>query len=254
MFFTVINLRRQGTHLQSPEGKWLRPSRRWQWYWMLLVETCGVISSFMAIDVDRHCILELPMILQCVFLTLMVPALLAAVLEAVRTWETACHRKGISVGLYAWVDGHRSRNVEIYMAVAFYLLDLAALFTTSIRDWDTVQMQRSPEQALYVAEPAMSDAKVKAGAVLSCCALLITVFRLFRSHIRYRMTSSIPLIVALWLTCIEAGYLAAAPWRWNISPYNIDVHEGILYSLGYAPALLTLLILNFTAYRANLDD
>jgi len=84
--FTTINLRKHGRSYLPPGRRWRAVGRRWQWYWMLFVATCCMISAFTGVDVDRDYILNTPFILQSVFMTLMVPGLLASVWEAVRHW------------------------------------------------------------------------------------------------------------------------------------------------------------------------
>jgi hypothetical protein len=86
ILFTTINLRKHGKGYLPPEQRWKAVSRRWQWYWMLFVAACGMASTFAAVDVDRDYILNLPMTLQCFFLTLITPGLNAAVWEGVRHW------------------------------------------------------------------------------------------------------------------------------------------------------------------------
>lgn len=84
--FSTINLRKHGRAYLPREKRWRPVGRRWPWYWTLFVAACGILSSFTAVDVDRDYVVNTPMVLQCFFLTLMVPTLLACVWEAVRAW------------------------------------------------------------------------------------------------------------------------------------------------------------------------
>ena len=84
--FSAINLRKHG-RLFLPSGKRFRAiGRRWQWYWLLFVGSCGIISGFMSIDVDRAYLQGLAIVLQNFFYFLMTPGILAAVWESVRHW------------------------------------------------------------------------------------------------------------------------------------------------------------------------
>lgn len=84
--FTLINLRKHGKTFLPLEKRWRAVGRRWQWYWMLFVAACGMISCFMSIDVDRSYLQGIALSLQSLFYYLLLPGLLAAVWEGVRHW------------------------------------------------------------------------------------------------------------------------------------------------------------------------
>jgi hypothetical protein len=86
ILFSTVNLRKHGRAYLPRERRWKPVGRRWPWYWTVFLAACGLLSGFAAIDVDRDYVVNTPMIIQCFFLTLMTPALLACVWEAVRSW------------------------------------------------------------------------------------------------------------------------------------------------------------------------
>lgn len=86
ILFTLINLRKHGRLFLPDQKRFRAVGRRWQWYWMLFVAACGIISGFSGIDVDRDYLQKLAIILQSFFNILMVPGILATVWEAVRHW------------------------------------------------------------------------------------------------------------------------------------------------------------------------
>ena len=86
ILFSTINLRKHGRAYLPREKKWKPVGRRWPWYWNILLAACGLLSCFTAVDVDRDYVVNLPIILQSFFLTLMIPVLLACGWEAVRSW------------------------------------------------------------------------------------------------------------------------------------------------------------------------
>jgi hypothetical protein len=60
----LLCLRKHGeSHLPAEKGFRLI-SRRWQWYWLIVTATIGMISGFTAIDVDRFYIQGAPLILR----------------------------------------------------------------------------------------------------------------------------------------------------------------------------------------------
>jgi hypothetical protein len=47
--------------------------RRWQWYWLTFVATCGIISGVTSVDVDRDYLQNLAIVLNTFFYYLMMP-------------------------------------------------------------------------------------------------------------------------------------------------------------------------------------
>ena len=86
ILFSVVNLRKHGKRFLPVHKKFSLVGRRWQWYWILFLETVALISCLMSIDVDRYYLQDLPLILQSIFYHLMLPIMLAATWEAVRHW------------------------------------------------------------------------------------------------------------------------------------------------------------------------
>jgi len=86
ILFSTINLRKHGRAYLPREKRFKPVGRRWPWYWATFLAACGMLSSFTAVDVDRDYVVNMPMILQCFFLTLTIPVLLACVWEIVRNW------------------------------------------------------------------------------------------------------------------------------------------------------------------------
>lgn len=84
--FTLINLRKHGKLYLREDKRFRVVGRRWQWYWMLFVSTCGLISALTGVDIDRNYLQDLAIILQSFFFMLMVPGALAMVWEGTRHW------------------------------------------------------------------------------------------------------------------------------------------------------------------------
>jgi hypothetical protein len=86
IMFTLINLKKHGQSFLREDKRFRLIGRRWQWYWMLFVAGCGMISTITSVDVDRDYLQDLPIVLQSFFFILMVPGTMAIVWEAVRHW------------------------------------------------------------------------------------------------------------------------------------------------------------------------
>ena len=109
IMFTLVNLAKHGRLYLPQEKRFRAIGRRWQWYWMLFIAGCGILSSISAIDVDRDYLQNTAIILENFFFYLMVPGTLACVWEGVRHWYerySSSHPKSSngSVGVHGKSD------------------------------------------------------------------------------------------------------------------------------------------------------
>jgi hypothetical protein len=96
IIFTLKNLRKHGRLYLADQKRWSAIGRRWPWYWMLFVATCGTISAINGVDVDRDYLQSTSIVLQSFFYYLMLPGFLACVWESIRHWSVSplkdsCH-------------------------------------------------------------------------------------------------------------------------------------------------------------------
>ncbi len=120
LMFTFINLRKHGRSFLPVEKRFRPVGRRWQWYWMIVVAACAMISGIGSIDVDRYYVPEFPIVLTNLGYFLMVPATIAAVWESVRHWGSWQERQIVDPNPYVLkMDGKRDR-IEFYIPLVFY--------------------------------------------------------------------------------------------------------------------------------------
>jgi hypothetical protein len=86
IMLTLVNLKKHGQQFLREDKQFRIIGRRWQWYWMTIAASCGIISCITGIDVDRDYLQDLAIVLQCFFFVLMGPCIVAAVWEGVRHW------------------------------------------------------------------------------------------------------------------------------------------------------------------------
>jgi hypothetical protein len=266
--FTLINLRKHGRSFLPREKRWNVVGRRWQWYWMLFVAVCGIISTVTGIDVDRNYLQSTALMLRSFFYTLMLPGMLAAVWEAVRQWTSWQERQICNANPFA-LRAHDARSrKEFYMPLVFYLFDWLVFFMTIPRPWSAIQKQRSALQAEKVARPVATDARFKAGAVLAVFALAVACYCVKHSIYYYKHNTKqhletllsiviqVPpkLCFSISIIAVRIGYTIASAWRWAISPYRVGVDIPWLYGLGYGPPLLLLTVLNIYGFIEENDD
>lgn len=86
LLFSLANVRKHSRLFLAVDKRWNPLGRRCKWYWLLGLGICGTIGCFMSIDVDRDHVQSAPLVIQCVFYSLLTPVMLAAVWETVRNW------------------------------------------------------------------------------------------------------------------------------------------------------------------------
>ncbi|EXJ95599.1 hypothetical protein A1O1_00721 [Capronia coronata CBS 617.96] len=254
ILFSTINLRKHGRSYLPTGKRWRPVGRRWPWYWTMFVAACGLLSCFTAVDVDRDYVVNTPMVLQCFFLTLMVPALLACVWESVRSWTSFQYHRLQEADTFALpVEVFRAR-VDFYLPLIFYTFDWLVFFLSIPRSWSFVQKQRSPIQTLDSAKPRALDARFKIASVTAVLCLTLITFRLTYTSRSYRLRIPCTLLIVVGLLAMRIGYAVAGSFVWTISPYRLEVSIGWLYGLGYAPILLVLYLLNLRGYLEENED
>ena len=266
--FTLINLHKHGRSFLPHEKRWSIVGRRWQWYWMLFVAICGIISTMTGIDVDRDYLQSTALMLRSFFYTLMFPGMIAMVWEAVRHWNSWQERQVCDADPFALRTHDARSKKEFYMPLVFYLFDWLVVFMTIPRPWSAIQKQRSTLQANTVARPVATDARFKTGAVLAVFALAVVCYCVRHSIYYYkhdtkqqsgrllRVMAHLPpkLGFSISIITVRIGYTIASAWSWAISPYRVGVGIPWLYGLGYGPALLLLAVLNIYGFIEENDD
>jgi Protein of unknown function (DUF2434) len=164
-------------------------------------------------------------------------------------------RRLLDADPFALKTGDLSSHIEFYLPLVFYVFDWLVFFLTIPRNWNTVQKQRSPEQAALIAAPAATDMRFKAGGIVSAICFAVILFSLIHSRLRYRASLRKTLIP--WLMfglAIHTGYWVASAWMWDLNPFNLETDLGFQYSLDYLTALMIIIHSNIMGYLNDNDD
>ncbi|KAM5475951.1 hypothetical protein MauCBS54593_000633 [Microsporum audouinii] len=263
----IINLRKHGERLLPIEKRWTIVGRRSQWYWMIFLAICGVVSCFMSIDVDRDYLPQSAIVLQSFFYYLMIPVMLAVVWEAVRHWGSWQERQIVDRDNFAFFAATTRERQELYMPLVFYLFAFLSFFLYIPRSWSAIEKQRTFDQQEAVARPAATDARFKAGSIIGGICIFIICYSLGHSLYRYKwqaqarpslvfLVTSVPLkfIIAITLASVSIAFNVASSFIWMISPLKYDGGAGYLYGLGYGPHLMIMTILNIFGYLDSNED
>lgn len=268
LVFTLVNLRKHGQRFLPSEKRFRAIGRRWQWYWLIVVATCGAISGFTGLDVDRDYLPSMSLILQSFFYFLMIPALLAAVWESVRHWGSWQERQIIDRDTFSLPpEGSRDRK-EFWMPLIFYLFAFMNFFMAIPRSWAAVDEQNSPEQTAVGARPTAIDFRFKAAALFALLAWCVTCYNLHHSIYHYKRINRGPIrrvggmirdiptkfLLILPLTLVVVAYAAASSVVFDVNLIKFDVNEGWMYGLGHLPILLILAVFEVFGYVDENED
>lgn len=125
------------------------------------------------------------------------------------------------------------------------------------RNWEPIELQRSPQQTIEQAEPAATDARFKAGGfmlVICWATIFVSLWHSIRhyeprnqgwfdravgfvGYMPFRFVLELPLLLAL------VGYQILCSFRFRLSPLDVeDTNLIAMYVGGYTPTLLILII------------
>ncbi|ESZ96705.1 hypothetical protein SBOR_2915 [Sclerotinia borealis F-4128] len=270
IMFTLINLRKHGRASTSPRKRFRAVSRRWQWYWMLIIGTCGGISGISSVDVDRYFLPELPFALTNFFWFLMLPATMAAVWESARHWGSWQERQMLDIpeNRRALREDDKRTKIELVIPLVFYFFFWLNLLLVIPRSWGSFEKQRDLDQTNLIAAPAATDIRFKIAAFLLLGGWLTTIYSLQHSVYHYitheqgfwnRLTALFrhtpaKIVLTLFLSLVMIGYIATISFYFPISPLNIHAKLEFVYPLGWGPIALILLMYEIAGYVNPNED
>ncbi|KAF2174772.1 hypothetical protein K469DRAFT_704375 [Zopfia rhizophila CBS 207.26] len=268
IMFTLINLRKHGRLYLREDKRFRVVGRRWQWYWMLFVAACGMISTLTGVDVDRYYLQQMPIILQSFFFMLMVPGALAMVWEATRHWGSWQERQIVDRDPFVLPQDDKRAKTEFWLPLIFYLFAWLNFFMVIPRSWTPIQKQNTPEQKENIARPAATGPRGKVGAVLAVMAWFVICYSLYHSIKCYKpRTTGIwnkfnsfcrhcpaKLFVTILLLAVRLGYGIASAWFWDLSIFQDNVVIGWPFGLGYGPIFLILFVFEIAGFIEENED
>jgi hypothetical protein len=278
LLLVLANLRKHGRLYLPAETRFRPIGRRWQWYWAIITCAAALISLFTNVDVDRYWVMELPIVLTVFFWFLMQLATMAMVWEAVRHWGSWKERQFVDPDPFALRQDDRRAKFEFFAPLWFYLWwwlvslrfpfgnfgmcmaltgrNLQNFFMVIPRNWEPIELQRSPDQALALAAPAATEIRFKVGAFMLFVCWLTTTVHLWHSIHHYnhrsrgvfrRTVSCIRYIPPRFVVIVPAAlalvaYQALSSFVFAWSPLNATGNLAAIYAGGYGPSLLILCV------------
>jgi len=126
--FGITALGKHGRGYLPLEKQFQLVSRRWPWYWFLVAGTCGCISGFTSVDVDRSYLPGTGLILQNVFYYITLPAMLASIWEMTRHWGSFCERRLLDADPFQFVHTDLRSKLVFYNPLVFYLFGFLVFY------------------------------------------------------------------------------------------------------------------------------
>ncbi|KAM5341676.1 hypothetical protein ACJ41O_014707 [Fusarium nematophilum] len=256
LVLTLTVLTKHGKMYLPREKRFYPVGRRWQWYWACFICAAALIGLFIAVDVDRYYLQELPITVTVFFWYLLCMGTLALTWEAVRHWGVWQERQYIDPNPFSLREDDRRAKVEFWLPLWFYFWVWMNFFLIVPRSWKFPQYQRSEEQTISRAIPAATGPRFKAAAFCLFIAWLTIVFSLRHSIKHYRprnrgvfnravgLTRAIPLrfYLIIPLTLSTIAYQAFISWEFKYSIVKYNGNVPIIFAWGYGPPLLIILI------------
>ncbi|KAH7016691.1 hypothetical protein EDB80DRAFT_270695 [Ilyonectria destructans] len=268
LVLVLVALAKHGKNHLAPEKRFYPISRRWQWYWGIFVCACACIGLFMNIDVDRYYLQELPITVTVFFWYLLCMATIALTWESVRHWGSWLERQFIDPNPFVLGQHDRRAMVELWLPMWFYFWVWMNFFLVVPRSWSFTQKQHYPGQALDFARPAATSVRFKAAAFCLIVAWLTILFSLRHSIKNYRdrhrgiinralgFTKAVPwrFYLTIPITAALIAYQAFIAWEWEYSLIRVGTPIYIIFTWGYTPSLLILLIQIIYGFTSPNED
>ena len=143
---------------------------------------------------------------------------------------------------------------EFWAPLVFYLFAWIEFFMTIPRPWTPLEKQNTPYQIEFIAKPAATNTRGKAGAIMALIAWFVICASLQHSIRHYRRRPPVKLMLAIGILAIRVGYGIAAAWLWDLTIFRQDVQIGWPFGLGYGSILLIMIVFEVAGMREENED
>lgn len=240
-------LKNHGESYLPAEKRFRLVGRRWPWYWLIITTTCGLISGFSAIDIDRAWVPGTSAILSFIFYLMTLPTCLAAIWETTRNWSSFLERQGVDEDFFKFRPGDRRSTIEFYMPFGFYVFTVVLFFLEILRSW-------TPLGTAYPGAE-ITDVRFKASSIIGFISWLVIVACFVLSLYYYKpgkIAWKIP--ISLFLILIRIAYNICSAFDFSVSQLRYEISPAYIYLLGYLPVVLVVGVLVFFGFREPNED
>jgi hypothetical protein len=243
---SLFNLHKHGARYMEEKKRFKNISRRWPWYWLLILQALCGVAGFFSIDLDRDYLQGTSLTIYGALFTATLPVALAACWELTRHWGSFEERKLDDADPFRFRQNDFRSKVHLLMPIGFYLLALITFFLTVLRNWDDL--------VNYIALFTVS-VRWKIGVIFSYLAWLQIIFQIVVTRIYYKVPS-VPLVIPTCLVCLLAEIIYGTVAAWDVGMNAFNTHSSVAFValMAYLPLVLITVLMNLSGLARENED
>lgn len=244
---TLFCLRKHGKPYLEEKKQYRRFSRKWQWYWLIILQILGAVSGFFSIDLDRDYIQGTSLTSYSAIYCATLPVSLATTWELTRHWGSFEERKKEDDDPFIYAASYNKRTrAHWLMALAFYFSGFLNFLLTVLRNWNKLKGNDSSHAV---------DIRWKVGGVFAIIAWLIIILQIVLCRTYFRIWN-LPLVipaVLFWVLVLIAFNLSFM-WNFPLSPFNVNSNIPYVAIMGYLPIIAIVVLMNLSGIVRDNED
>ncbi|CAN6668554.1 hypothetical protein TRVA0_040S01156 [Trichomonascus vanleenenianus] len=247
LVLTLFNLRKHGQAFTEEKKRFKRLGRKWQWYWLIVLQAVSALAGFFSIDLDRDYIQGSSLTAYGALYCATLPIALAACWELTRHWGAFEERKIYDEDPFRFRPDDRRSRVHLIMPLVFYLFAFLTFFMTVLRNWSNIKTANA-EHAI--------DGRWKAGGFFAIIAWLQIIAQIVVTRLYYKVPR-VPMIIVCVLICVAALVAFNMTFMWSgtrYSPFNVHSSVPFVVLLGYLPIVLMVVFMNLSGLARENED
>ncbi|KAK9452765.1 hypothetical protein V1511DRAFT_506921 [Dipodascopsis uninucleata] len=243
---SLYHLRKHGMRHGHEHKQFRVVGRRWQWYWLLVLQALCAVVGYFSIDIDRDYLQGTSLTIYGAVLSAMLPIALAAVWEKTRHWCAFEERKIYEDDPFRFGKNDRRSTVQILVPIGFYFFDFLLFLLTVVRDWTGLADYNN----MFTV-----DDRWKAGEILGIMAFLWLFIVCLTARHYYRPKKLDPSLPFAWFgVFVLVVYNIAMTFDRSISPFNPKSNVAAVALLEYVPAIYLIVVFNISGYLRENED
>lgn len=243
---SLFNLRKHGARYIEEKKRFKNVSRRWPWYWILILQVLCGISGFFSIDLDRDYLQGTSLTIYGAIFTAILPIALSACWELTRHWGSFEERKLDDADPFRFRQNDIRTKIHLLMPLGYYLLAVVTFFLTVLRNWNQI--------VNYISIFSVSI-RWKIGVMFAYMTWLQIILQIFVTRFYYKV-SSIPLVIPACLLCLLAEIIYSTVAAWNVNFNAFNTHSSVVFValMAYLPLLLFVCLMNLSGLARENED
>lgn len=244
---TLFCLSKHGRAYTHEKKQYRRFSRKWQWYWLLVLQALGGIAGFFSIDLDRDYIQGSSLTSYSAIYCATLPVSLATAWELTRHWGSFEERKNEDADPFIYSGTYTERTrAHWLMALSFYVAGFINFLLTVLRNWNKLKGDQASRAV---------DVRWKVGGIFAIIAWLIIILQILLCRTYFRVWN-LPFVIPAVLFCvlILIAFNLSFMWNFPYSPFNVHSNIPYVAIMGYLPVLAIVVLMNMSGLVRENED